>query len=91
MLKNLKIGPKILVMLLSVSIVAVGVNGYFAFTTAKHSLEEESFNKLTAVREMKADQIEDYFKQISNEVLTFSEDRMIVDAIADGWRISNEI
>jgi serine phosphatase RsbU (regulator of sigma subunit) len=81
MLKNLTIGPKILVMLLSVSIVAVGVNGYFAFTTAKHSLEEESFNKLTAVREMKADQIEDYFKHISNEVLTFSEDRMIIDAM----------
>jgi PAS domain S-box-containing protein len=41
------------------------------------------FNKLTAVREMKAQQIEDYFTSIANQILTFSESRMIVDAMRE--------
>ena len=81
MFKNLKIGVKILIILSSVAIVAVGINGYIGYTAAKTSLEEESFNKLTAIREMKANQIENYFEHIRNEVITFSEDRMIVDAM----------
>ena len=60
MFKNLKIGTKILIAFTTVAIVAVGLVGYFAFTTGSNTLEEESFNKLTAVREMKASQIEDY-------------------------------
>jgi len=81
MFKNLKIGVKILVILSSVAIVAVGINGYIGYTAAKTSLEEESFNKLTAIREMKANQIENYFEHIRNKVITFSEDRMIIDAM----------
>ena len=81
MLKNLKIRVKILIILSSVAIVAVGINGYIGYTVAKTSLEEESFNKLTAIREMKANQIENYFEHIRNEVITFSEDRMIIDAM----------
>jgi serine phosphatase RsbU (regulator of sigma subunit)/anti-sigma regulatory factor (Ser/Thr protein kinase) len=81
MFKKLKIGTKILIILSFVAIVAVGINGYIAYHTARSSLEEESFNKLTAIREMKANQIEDYFQQIINQVRTFSEDRMIIDAM----------
>jgi serine phosphatase RsbU (regulator of sigma subunit)/anti-sigma regulatory factor (Ser/Thr protein kinase) len=81
MFKNLKIGVKILIILSSVAIVAVGINGYIGYTAAKTSLEKESFNKLTAIREMKANQIENYFEHIQNEVITFSEDRMIIDAM----------
>lgn len=62
MFKNLKIGVKILIILTSVAIVAVGINGYIEYRAAKTSLEEESFNKLTAIREMKANQIENYFE-----------------------------
>lgn len=78
---RLKIGTKILIMLSTVASAAVGVIGFFAYHSAGKSLEEESFNKLTAVREMKANQIEDYFKQIADQVHTFSEDRMIIDAM----------
>lgn len=81
MFKNLKIGSKILVAFTFITIVTAGVSGYISFTIARASLEEESFNKLTAVREMKANQIEDYFQQIANQVVTLSEDRMIVDAM----------
>ena len=81
MLKSLRIGPKILIGLSAVAIVAIGINGYQGYSTAKSSLEQESFNKLTAVREMKAGQIEDYFQQIADQVRTLSEDRMIIEAM----------
>ncbi len=69
-----------LIAFIAIAIVAVGVTGFIGFTIAGNALQEESFNKLTAVREMKANQIEDYFQQISGQVVTLSEDRMIVEA-----------
>ncbi|TNF91343.1 MAG: PAS domain S-box protein, partial [Gammaproteobacteria bacterium] len=83
MFKNMKIGTKILIAFTLVAIVAVSLVGFFAFTTGSSALEEESFNKLTAVREMKASQIEDYFQLIENQVITLSEDRMIIEAMRD--------
>lgn len=81
MLKNLKIGTKILIAFSSIAILSVVVMGVIAFSTGRTTLQEEAFNKLTAVREMKANQIEDYFQQITNQIITFSADRMIVDAM----------
>ena len=81
MFKKLKIGTKILIILSFVATMAVGIDGYIEYYTARSSLEEESFNNLTAIREMKANQIEDYFQQIINQIRTFSEDRMIINAM----------
>ena len=77
----MKIQTKILIAFTSVAIIAVSVIGFFAFTTGSSTLEEESFNKLTAVREMKANQIEDYFQLIENQVITMSEDPTIIEAM----------
>ena len=82
MFNNLKIQTKILIAFTSVAIISVIVIGIFAFTTGSTTLEKESFNKLTAVRELKANQIEDYFQLIENQVVTMSEDRMIIEANA---------
>jgi PAS domain S-box-containing protein len=81
-MKNIKISTKILVAFVSVAIIAVGLVGYFSFTLGRSTLETESFNKLTAVREMKAGQIEDYFKFIESQVITLSEDRMTIEAMS---------
>lgn len=54
---------------------------FLAYFKGKNSLEEESFNRLTAVREMKATQIEDYFGDIRNQIITFSEDHTIIEAM----------
>ena len=81
-MKNVKISTKILIAFVSVAIIAVGLVGYFSFTLGRATLEAESFNKLTAVREMKAGQIEDYFKFIESQVVTLSEDRMTIEAMA---------
>ncbi|MEO9533599.1 MAG: SpoIIE family protein phosphatase [Crocinitomicaceae bacterium] len=52
-----------------------------SYIKGKNSLREESFNRLTAVREMKASQIEDYFNDITNQIKTFSEDHTIVESM----------
>jgi serine phosphatase RsbU (regulator of sigma subunit) len=81
MFRNLKLGSKILITFLAIAVVMVGSTGYFAYSTGKTALEKSSFNKLTAVREMKAGQIEDYFRQITDQVISFSRDRMVIEAM----------
>ncbi len=77
----MKIRAKIFLLLLATTLTTLGIGVALLFITAKHSLQKESFHKLTAVREMKATQIEDYFKQIENQILTLAEDRMTIDAM----------
>ena len=45
------------------------------------TLRQEAFSKLVAVREVKRAAVERYFQSINDQILTFSEDRMIVDAM----------
>jgi methyl-accepting chemotaxis protein len=77
----LKIRTKILFILAAVAIVSAGISAAIALQIAQRAIEEQSFKKLTAVRELKADQLESYFRQISDQVVSFSEDRMIIDAM----------
>ena len=81
MFRNVRIGSKILTILVLVAVAAAGISGFISYQIARKSLETESFNKLTAVREMKAGQIEDYFQLISDQIVSLSEDRMIIEAM----------
>ena len=47
------------------------------------NIEHQAFENLVAVREMKANQIEDYVGHITDQILTLAESRMIVDAMED--------
>ncbi len=76
----MKIGVKLTAAFFIIAFLSMMVIGIVSYTRGKQSLEQESFNKLTAVREMKATQIEDYFKLINDQVRTFAEDRMIIRA-----------
>lgn len=78
---RMTIRSKILSILATVAIVSAGVTAVTGYRTARTALETEAFRRLTAVREMKAQQVEDYFRQIADQVVTYSEDRMIVDAV----------
>ena len=89
MLRNLKIRTKIRIAFAFIAIAAVSVVGYLAYSSGKSAHEEEAFKKLTAIREMKAGQIEAYFQLISDQVITLSEDRMMIAAMRgfeDGFR-----
>lgn len=66
-----------------IAFLSILVIGFLSYVKGKNSLEEESFNRLTAVREMKATQIESYFSDIRNQIITFSEEHTIVEAMVD--------
>jgi len=53
------------------------------------TLRQEALNKLTAVREVKRAAVERYFQTIRDQIVTFSEDDMVVNAMLgfrDGFR-----
>jgi len=49
--------------------------------TAKDALEKQIDNQLVSLREIKKNQIENYFNTISNQIKTFSNDEMIINAM----------
>ncbi|KGJ98462.1 response regulator [Thalassotalea sp. ND16A] len=81
MFGNIKIGTKLLLVTVMITLVVIFVNGASSNNNIRTNVEQQAFAKLTAVREMKTQQIEDYFQQISNQVITLSEDKMIIDAM----------
>ncbi len=50
-------------------------------TETVNTLREEAFAKLTAVREIKRSAVERYFQTIHDQIHTFSENKMVVDAV----------
>ena len=77
---KLSIKSKLLLMLLSVSLVAVGVITALAFQSGKRALTGRIFDQLTSVRASKADQIETYLESVKSQVKMFGEDLMISQA-----------
>jgi PAS domain S-box-containing protein len=78
---NLKISAKILIILVSVAASSVALFGYLDYRETREALRVESFNKLTAVREIKAQQIKNYFGIITGQIVTFSQSRTVIDAM----------
>lgn len=79
----MKIGFKIALILFIVSAASMTIVGVISYAKAKETLEQESFAKLTAVREMKASQIEDYFHVIHDQVRTMAESPTVVNAMKE--------
>jgi serine phosphatase RsbU (regulator of sigma subunit) len=75
-----KIKVKLTLTFIAFAAMAILIIGFMSYFRGKESLKTESFNRLTAVREMKSSQIEDYFEEIRNQIITFSEDHTIIEA-----------
>lgn len=73
-LKRLTIGPRLTLTFFLLAALAVASVGYLSYQSGHDALEEKAFEELTAVREMKADQIEEYFQLIENQLLTMATD-----------------
>ncbi|MGB0833375.1 MAG: methyl-accepting chemotaxis protein [Psychrobium sp.] len=62
-------------------IISSVVLGYTASSSAYQALEDSSKSRLTAVRDITKGRIEDYLNTLNKQVKTFSNDRMIIDAM----------
>ena len=67
----------------SVALISAGATALVTYVGGRNAIEEAAFDLLKAVRENKAAQVEDFFRQTCNQVVTYSEDLMIVDAMND--------
>ncbi|MCI4624582.1 MAG: methyl-accepting chemotaxis protein [Candidatus Magnetoovum sp. WYHC-5] len=90
-IKRLQIRYKLLAAFISIGLLAILSIGTVGYNTAQNSLKQEHFNKLRAMKEIKANQIEDYFEQTRNQVLTLSQSTMIVNAMAEFKQAFNDV
>ena len=81
--RQINIKAKILTVVVLVGIVSMAIAGLQGYWQGRQALEKTAFDNLTAIRESRARQIEDYFDQIRNQVVTLSENRMIVEAMRE--------
>ncbi len=79
----MKIGVKITGTFFAIAFLSMLVIGIISYHRAKSSLEKQSFEKLTAVREMKANQIQDYFQIIKDQLITSAENPMMIEAMKE--------
>lgn len=76
---HLGIKGKLIAILTGFSVLIVIVLGIITFQLSKSALEEQAFNQLKSIRETKKKDLQDYFKQIKDQVITLSEDLTITE------------
>ncbi|MBS1650806.1 MAG: SpoIIE family protein phosphatase [Bacteroidetes bacterium] len=81
----MKIGTKLTIAFFTIGFAAMFLTGIISYNSAGSALEKESFKKLTVIRELKSNQISNYFTQIKNQLLAMAEDPSIIDA-AKGFK-----
>ncbi len=72
---------RLLLALLAVSLIPLIVLGAAMMYLQSHSLMKQASSSLESVRTIKGNQIEEYFNTIHSQIVTFSEDPMVVDAM----------
>ena len=80
---NLKMKPKLIAAFIVIGLVPFAIIGLTALTKTGTEIESQAFQKLTAVREIKKSGVERYFNTIRDQVITLSEDTMVVDAMQE--------
>jgi PAS domain S-box-containing protein len=80
---HLKIGSKIILITVPITMIAVILAAVISGYSSRTALEKATFERLTAVRELKAQQIEGYFDLISNQVATIASAPSIAESFAD--------
>ena len=81
MFERLKIGTNILFVTGGIVFTVILAISIVSDITARQGFEKEAFRRLTAVREMKAQQIEDYFQLISRQIVALSGAQGTIDAM----------
>ncbi len=83
MKSRLKIGSKIILVTIPITMVAVMLAAVVAGYSSRNALEKAAFEKLTAVRELKAQQIEEYFDLMKNQVAAIASAPSTAGSFAD--------
>lgn len=79
----MKIRSKLLLVLMAFGVIPVLVVSVLMYSRFDTELSTTIFDQLTAISETKGSQIEDYMGFIEDQVVTFSKNTMIVEALTD--------
>ncbi len=80
---SMRLKTKLQISFLSFGLLSVALTGWQSFEYARSSLTSLTFDRITSIRETKKRQIETYFHQIRNQIITLAEDRMTVEAMKE--------
>ncbi|MEJ2064520.1 MAG: hypothetical protein P8X74_14795, partial [Reinekea sp.] len=56
--------------------------GYESYQSGRQTIEQQARDQLMSIRDIKQQQIESYFDTVRKQILTLSNDRMIIDAMS---------
>ena len=74
---------RLLLALLAISLIPLSILGLSMYYQTSNAIMKQATDRLTAVRTIKANQIQSYFHSIQDQIQTFSEDRMVIQAMSD--------
>jgi len=57
--------------------------GLYALNGAQNALHEKGFDQLNSLKSVKREEIENYFQQIENQIITLSEDQMTIEMMGE--------
>ncbi len=81
--RDISIWSKLFTLMLAVGILPILILGIGSILRSKWALENAAINQLISIRSMKKNQIENVFEHMRSQVITFSEDLMVVDAMGE--------
>ena len=81
MLKRFRLSTKVVVYFLAVGLIPLVVTGVISLYRSSDAIRSQSFNQLAAVRTIKGQSVQRYLGQIRDQVITFSQNKMVVDLI----------
>ncbi len=87
----MKLSTKLVIYFLLVGLIPFAVIGLFARSQATEAIREMAFRQLTSARELKKQQIQDYFTIIRNQAITLSESSMVIEATREFQRAFLEL
>ncbi|MEM1096027.1 MAG: methyl-accepting chemotaxis protein [Bacteroidota bacterium] len=76
-----RLRTKILAPLMAITGVGILLLTTLSYTESRHALENKAEERLVAIRQMKAAQVENYFATIRHQVRTFSQSKTVVDGM----------
>jgi len=80
-LKSLNLQSKLLAMLLATGLISMLLTGYIAYSSGRDTIQQTVTNQLAGFRTAKAEEIESYFKNKEQHILTLSEASMTIDSL----------
>jgi anti-anti-sigma regulatory factor/HAMP domain-containing protein len=74
-----------------VAVLALGTMALVSYRLGVSTLERQAIDQLTSIRELKGRQVELYFEMIRDQVVSLSENRMVVDALREFSAATEEL